>query len=131
VLRCPWHGYAELREFIDVPVRAYSSGMYMRLAFSVAISVDPDVLLLDGVLSVGDESFSAKCLERMKQFKERKKTIVLVTHDATLVASCDSALRIDRGHVQMHGPSERVVEGYHRDMHSPSVDAVLLEESRA
>ena len=123
--------FAELREFIDVPVRTYSSGMYMRLAFSVAISVDPDVLLLDEVLSVGDESFAAKCLERMRQFKERKKTIVLVTHDAKLIASwCDSALWMDRGRAKLVGPAQRVVDAYHSEMHSPSMDTVLLEERR-
>jgi lipopolysaccharide transport system ATP-binding protein len=123
--------FSELREFIDVPVRTYSSGMYMRLAFSVAISVDPDVLLLDEVLAVGDESFSHKCLDRMREFKDRKKTIVLVTHDATLIESwCDTALWMDRGKAKLQGPAERVVDAYHRDMHSPSMEGVLLEESR-
>jgi ABC-type polysaccharide/polyol phosphate transport system ATPase subunit len=123
--------FAELREFIDSPVRTYSSGMYMRLAFSVAISVDPDVLLLDEVLSVGDEAFAAKCLARMKEFKTRKKTIVLVTHDASLIASwCDSALWIDRGKARMQGPAHEVVDAYHREMHGPPPDAALRDESQ-
>jgi ABC-type polysaccharide/polyol phosphate transport system ATPase subunit len=109
--------FAELREVIDVPVRTYSSGMYMRLAFSVAISVDPDVLLLDEVLSVGDEAFAAKCLARMEQFKERRKTIVLVSHDANMVGSwCESALWMERGKVRLFGSAGSVADAYHSEM---------------
>jgi len=115
--------FSELRDFIDVPVRTYSSGMYMRLAYSVAVSVDPDVLLLDEILAVGDEAFAAKCLVRMKDFRERKKTIVLVTHDTeTVLAWCESAIWLDRGSVRLQGPAARVVEAYHRDLHIPSLE---------
>ncbi len=108
--------FAELREFIDVPVRTYSSGMYVRLAFAVAVSVDPDVLLLDEVLAVGDEAFSAKCLRRIEKFKEQRKTIVLVTHDPELASAfCDTVLWMDRGRLRLHGPAPEVVAAYHAE----------------
>jgi len=106
--------FSELGEFIDAPVRTYSTGMYLRLAFSIAISVDPDVLLLDEVLAVGDEAFAAKCFGRIQQFKRRGKTIVLVTHDAqTILAWCDSALWLEHGKARMYGAPASVVAGYH------------------
>ena len=77
--------FAELREFIDAPVKTYSSGMYMRLGFAVAIHVDPDVLLVDEVLAVGDEGFTHKCLDKFAEFRRRGKTILLVTHSLGLV----------------------------------------------
>ena len=77
--------FAELRDFIDAPVKTYSSGMYMRLGFAVAIHVDPDVLLVDEVLAVGDEAFTHKCLDKFAEFKRRNKTILLVTHSLGLV----------------------------------------------
>jgi ABC-type polysaccharide/polyol phosphate transport system ATPase subunit len=118
--------FAELHDFIDVPIRTYSSGMYMRLAFSIAVSVDPDVLLLDEVLSVGDESFAEKCLARMRTFKEQGKTIVLVTHEpSTLKAWCDSAVWMDRGALRMHGDAEDVIAAYHRELHAPAEQPVL------
>jgi lipopolysaccharide transport system ATP-binding protein len=118
--------FSELNEFIDVPVRTYSSGMYMRLAFSIAISVDPDVLLLDEILSVGDESFAEKCLARMRSFKQQGKTIVIITHDpATLLAWCDSAIWLDRGAMRMYGVAAEVMDAYHRELHAPSEQPVL------
>ena len=77
--------FAELEEFIDAPVKTYSSGMYMRLGFAVAVNVDPDVLLVDEVLAVGDEGFSLKCLDKFSEFKRRGKTIILVTHGLGMV----------------------------------------------
>jgi len=118
--------FAELQDFIDVPIRTYSSGMYMRLAFSIAVSVDPDVLLLDEVLSVGDESFAEKCLTRMRKFKEQGKTIVLVTHEpGTLKTWCDSAIWMDRGALRMHGDAADVVAAYHRELHASAEQPVL------
>ena len=94
--------FAELRDFIDVPVKVYSSGMYMRLAFSVAVSVDPDILLLDEVLAVGDEAFAAKCYARIQEFKKQGKTIVLVTHStSTLHDFCEKAMWIDEGSIRL------------------------------
>ena len=88
--------FAELREFIDEPVRTYSSGMYMRLAFTVAMMVDPDVLVIDEILAVGDEHFQRKSRARIEEFKQRGKTLVLVTHDAGSVQSfCDQAIWLD------------------------------------
>ena len=109
--------FAELREYLDVPLRMYSSGMYMRLAFSVAVTIDPDVLLLDEVLAVGDASFMRKCVEKMRSFEARGKTIVLVSHDgAAISAWCDTALYLDAGHVRAAGPAGEVVAAYYRDV---------------
>jgi len=105
--------FAELREFIDAPVKTYSSGMYMRLGFAVAIHVDPDVLLVDEVLAVGDEGFTHKCLDKFAEFRRRGKTILLVTHSLNLVERfCDEALWLDEGRVQTHGDPKRVVGAY-------------------
>src|SRR5213595_3288670 len=88
--------FAELQEFINAPVKTYSSGMYMRLGFAVAIHVKPDVLLVDEVLAVGDEAFTHKCLDKFAEFKRLGKTILLVTHSLGLVDRfCDRALWID------------------------------------
>jgi len=105
--------FAELREFIDAPVKTYSSGMYMRLGFAVAIHVDPDVLLVDEVLAVGDEGFTHKCLDKFAEFRRRGKTILLVTHSLNLVERfCDQALWLDGGHAMIHGDPKRVVGAY-------------------
>ena len=105
--------FAELREFIDAPVKTYSSGMYMRLGFAVAIHVDPDVLLVDEVLAVGDEGFTHKCLDKFAEFRRRGKTILLVTHSLGLVERfCDEALWIDHGRAQGHGDPKRIVDAY-------------------
>jgi len=105
--------FAEMREFIDAPVKTYSSGMYMRLGFAVAIHVDPDVLLVDEVLAVGDEGFTHKCLDKFAELRRRNKTILLVTHSLGLVERfCDEALWIDAGRTQGHGDPKRVVDAY-------------------
>jgi len=105
--------FAELGQFIDEPVKTYSSGMYMRLGFAVAINVDPDVLLVDEVLAVGDEGFTHKCLEKFAEFRRRGKTIVLVTHTLDLVTRfCDEALWLDGGKVCGSGDPKRVVDAY-------------------
>src|SRR5881396_1529393 len=105
--------FAELKDFIDAPVKTYSSGMYMRLGFAVAIHVDPDVLLVDEVLAVGDEGFTHKCLDKFAEIRRRGKTILLVTHSLSLVERfCDQALWLDAGHVLAHGDPKRVVGAY-------------------
>ena len=105
--------FAELREFIDAPVKTYSSGMYMRLGFAVAIHVDPDVLLVDEVLAVGDEGFTHKCLDKFAEFRRRGKTVLLVTHSLGLVETlCDEAVWLDAGRLQAQGDPKRVVGAY-------------------
>ena len=105
--------FAELEDFIEAPVKTYSSGMYMRLGFSVAIHVDPDVLLIDEVLAVGDESFVHKCLDKIAEFKRRGKTILLVTHDlASVRRLCDRAMWLSEGQVQVIGDPPRVIDSY-------------------
>ena len=109
--------FAELEEFIDAPVKTYSSGMYMRLGFAVAIHVDPDILLVDEVLAVGDEGFTHKCLDKFGEFKRRGKTILLVTHSLQLVERfCDEALWLDSGRIRGAGDPRRVVDAYLMDI---------------
>jgi len=105
--------FAELRDFIDAPVKTYSSGMYMRLGFAVAIHVDPDVLLVDEVLAVGDESFTHKCLDKFGEFRRRGRTVLIVTHSLSLVERlCDEAVWLDAGEKQSEGDPKRVVGAY-------------------
>jgi ABC-2 type transport system ATP-binding protein len=102
--------FAELEDFIDAPVKTYSSGMYMRLGFAVAIHVDPDVLLVDEVLAVGDEAFQRKCLDRVRQFQREGRTIVLVTHALDTVREiCDRAAMLHHGRVHALGAPDDVV----------------------
>jgi len=109
--------FAELEDFLDSPVHTYSTGMYMRLAFSVGINIDPDVLLLDEVFAVGDASFAAKCRERMFHFKDMGKTLVLVSHDfATIERFCDTALWLDHGRIRRSGNAPDVVAAYRSDV---------------
>ena len=103
--------FAEIDEFIDTPVKQYSSGMYMRLAFSVATEVDPQILLVDEILAVGDAPFQAKCLERLDKFRRSGKTILLVTHSPKQVIDlCDRAIVIDHGRAVFDGAPKRAVE---------------------
>jgi ABC-type polysaccharide/polyol phosphate transport system ATPase subunit len=105
--------FAELKEFIDAPVKTYSSGMYMRLGFAVAIHVDPEVLLIDEVLAVGDQSFTVKCIDKFAEFRRRNKSILLVTHSLDLVEKfCDRALWLDKGKTLAEGEPKRVVASY-------------------
>jgi lipopolysaccharide transport system ATP-binding protein len=107
--------FSELGEFIDEPVRTYSSGMYMRLAFSVATHVDPDILIVDEILAVGDEHFSKKSMAKMMEFKRQGKTIVLVTHDlGTVERWCDMAAWIDGGRIRRVGTPKEIAEEYRR-----------------
>ncbi len=107
--------FAELGDFIDEPVRTYSSGMYMRLAFAVATHVDPEILIIDEILAVGDEHFSKKSFAKMNEFKRSGKTLVLVTHDlATVQKWCDLAAWIDGGKTRLLGEPAFVVDQYRK-----------------
>jgi ABC-2 type transport system ATP-binding protein len=107
--------FAELGAFIDSPLRTYSSGMAARLGFSVATTWKPEILILDEVLSVGDEAFRHKCQLRMKQFQEQGTTTLLVTHDSTTVETlCSRAVWLEHGKVQALGPSAEVVDLYRK-----------------
>jgi ABC-type polysaccharide/polyol phosphate transport system ATPase subunit len=124
--------FAELRDFIDAPVKTYSSGMYMRLGFAVAIHVDPDVLLVDEVLAVGDEGFTHKCLDKFADFKRRGKTILLVTHSLGLVERfCDEALWLDAGRVKGSGDPKRIVDAYLTDIEQREEQELAAGDSRA
>ena len=105
--------FSELERFIDTPVRRYSSGMYMRLGFAVAISVDPDILIVDEVLAVGDEAFQRKCLERIDDFRRRGKTIIFVSHALpTIEKLCDRAIWLHHGVIAAEGPAAPTVRSY-------------------
>lgn len=117
--------FAELQDFIEAPVKTYSSGMYMRLGFAVAIHVDPDVLLVDEVLAVGDEAFTHKCLDKFADFRRRGRTVLLVTHSLDLVTRfCDEALWLDGGTVRAQGDPRRVIDAYLLDV-ARTEDAAL------
>lgn len=110
--------------FIDSPVKNYSSGMYVRLGFAVAISIEPDVLLVDEVLAVGDESFQQKCAERFADLRDAGTTIVLVTHSMASVRSmCDRVAWLDHGVLKQEGPAGQVVDAYLAETHHGRVDA--------
>lgn len=105
--------FSELEEFIDNPIRTYSSGMYMRLAFSIAINVDADILLVDEILAVGDQHFSDKCYDKLRELKNSDKTIVIVTHSLDVVKSlCDRAIWIYKGEFKLDGDPTYVIEEY-------------------
>ncbi|MCX6567143.1 MAG: ABC transporter ATP-binding protein [Candidatus Aminicenantes bacterium] len=109
--------FAELEEFIEAPVKTYSSGMYMRLGFSIAINVNPEVLLIDEVLAVGDAAFVPKCLDRIDDFRRRKKTILFVSHDlATVAKICNKVAWMKDGKIRMLGEPKRVVDAYMQDV---------------
>jgi ABC-type polysaccharide/polyol phosphate transport system ATPase subunit len=124
--------FAELREFIDAPVKTYSSGMYMRLGFAVAIHVDPDVLLVDEVLAVGDEGFTHKCLDKFGEFKRRGKTVLLVTHSLGLVERfCDEAVWLDAGRTRAEGDPKRVVGAYITDVERQEEQQLAAGDAKA
>ncbi len=105
--------FSELGQFIDVPVRTYSSGMYMRLAFSIAVNVQADILLIDEILAVGDAHFQDKCLNKMKELKAQGKTMVFVSHSMDQVKSfCDRAVWLYNGILKMDGSTEEVAKAY-------------------
>jgi ABC-type polysaccharide/polyol phosphate transport system ATPase subunit len=123
--------FAEMKDFIDAPVKTYSSGMYMRLGFAVAIHVDPDVFLVDEVLAVGDEGFTHKCLDKFAEFKRRGKTILLVTHALGLVERfCDEALWMDSGQLKGLGDPKRVIGAYITDVEQSEEEQLAKDDAR-
>jgi len=105
--------FSGLRDFIDEPVKNYSSGMYVRLGFSVAVHMRPDVLLIDEVIAVGDEDFQRKCFDHLYALRKSGRTIIVVSHATTMMASlCDEVTWLDHGKLVNHGPAEEVIDGY-------------------
>lgn len=114
--------FSELHEFIDSPLRTYSTGMQMRLAFAVAAHMEPEILLIDEVLAVGDVSFQRKCIERITQFKAGGCTVILVSHDAKIIRElCDEALWLNSGRVEAQGPVDVVMEQYITERRRPKL----------
>ncbi|PYS41062.1 MAG: sugar ABC transporter ATP-binding protein [Acidobacteria bacterium] len=105
--------FSEIGDFIDEPLRTYSSGMMLRLAFSVAVNVDPDFIIVDEVLAVGDQSFQAKCFDKIAEFKRKGKTLLCVSHSAAVVQQlCERALWLDHGELIVDGKTEDVLKMY-------------------
>ncbi|MDR1355383.1 MAG: ATP-binding cassette domain-containing protein [Propionibacteriaceae bacterium] len=123
--------FSGISEFIDTQVKFYSSGMYVRLAFAVAVHVDPDVLLVDEVLAVGDEPFQVKCMEKIHQFQQEGRTIVLVSHSAAQVLQvCDRAVVLDHGRVKLDGSPELALSEL-QDHYQTMIEADAEAASRA
>jgi len=124
--------FAELERFVDLPVRTYSSGMYMRLGFAVAAHIDADTLLLDEVFAVGDEEFQRKCFGKIYEFKQRGGTIVFVSHDAASVERlCERAVLLRDGKVELDGSTQEAIARYHKllaDERDPEESAAGLSE---
>ena len=119
--------FSELGNFIDRPVKTYSSGMYVRLGFSVAASVDPDIFIIDEALSVGDEHFKGKCTNRLNEFREQGKTIVFVSHDMGSVKSmCQTVVLMDQGEVLEQGTAEKVADEYLKRAHARGNERLSL-----
>lgn len=115
--------FSELEHFIDVPVKHYSSGMYMRLGFSIAIHVDPDILITDEVFAVGDDAFRAKCEDIIDDFRKRGKTMLFVSHALSQVlALCDRAIWLDQGEVKASGSSDDVARRYRESVVGPNAE---------
>ncbi|MBV8828057.1 MAG: ABC transporter ATP-binding protein [Acidobacteriaceae bacterium] len=105
--------FADIGEFIDAPVKQYSSGMYTRLAFAVATEVDPDILVIDEILAVGDSAFQLKCMERLERFRKSNKTILFVTHNLhQVVEYCDRAILLEKGQMLLDASPQDVIDAY-------------------
>ena len=105
--------FSEVEKFLDTPVKHYSSGMYVRLAFSVSAHLDPEVLILDEVLAVGDARFQKKCMNKMRRFTDEGRTILFVSHSASAISQfCSSAIHLEKGRIKELGPAQEVVERY-------------------
>ena len=123
--------FSELSEFIDTPVKRYSSGMYVRLGFAIAAHLDPDILLLDEVLAVGDARFQAKCLERIDELRQSGKTIVFISHDLSAVSRlCNRVLLMSHGQVITAGPPAAVISEYTSSAFAPMTSSSVTAISR-
>lgn len=123
--------FSELEEFIDNPVRTYSSGMYMRLAFAVAINVDADILLIDEILAVGDANYQAKCFNKLREIKSEGTTIVIVSHSLGQIEQiCDRSIWIKDGHIELEGVPKDVHMEYLNYMNQERIDQLERERTR-
>lgn len=121
--------FADIGEFIEQPVRTYSSGMYVRLAFAVAVSVDPEILVVDEALSVGDELFQRKCFARIETIRANGATILFVSHSARAVVElCDRAVLIDGGEMLAQGEPKQIINCYQKLLYSPPDQAAAIRE---
>ncbi len=112
--------FSELGDFLDMPVRYYSAGMMVRLAFSIATTVAPEILIIDEVLGAGDLSFQAKARERMRQLVDKARLVVMVSHDLNSIATlCDRIVWLDHGRIRQLGPASEVVAAYRHDVEGP------------
>ena len=127
-------GFADIGDYIDQPVRVYSSGMQMRLAFSVATVVRPDILIVDEALSVGDAHFQHKSFERIRQYREQGTTLLLVSHDKQAIQSiCDRAILLNQGHIALQGEPETVMDYYNAmivDMKNDTIEQETVESGK-
>ncbi|MGQ9926640.1 MAG: ABC transporter ATP-binding protein [Chloroflexaceae bacterium] len=124
--------FADIGEFLDTEIKHYSSGMYTRLAFAAATAVDPDILITDEVLAVGDEAFQRKCMERIYDFRRAGKTIIFVSHALEAVRSlCDVAVWLDHGEQRAYGPAGEVIDAYLADVNRKEQERLAAEQDRA
>jgi len=107
--------FAELEDFIDTPIKHYSSGMYMRLGFSIAVHTDPDILLVDEILAVGDEAFQRKCFKKIREIQTMDKTVVFVSHSTDLIREyCNKVMLVENGEIALLGDPSKVIAAYKR-----------------
>jgi len=124
--------FADIDEFLDTEIKHYSSGMYTRLAFAAATAVDPDILITDEVLAVGDEAFQRKCMERIYDFRRAGKTIIFVSHALEAVRSlCDVAVWLDHGEQRAYGPAGEVIDAYLADVNRKEQERLAAGQDRA
>lgn len=120
--------FADIGEFIDAPIKQYSSGMYIRLAFAVATEIDPDILVIDEILAVGDVTFQKKCFDRLDEFRRQNKTILFVSHSPQqIVQFCDRVIVMDKGEIAFNGDPGRGVEVYSGQVASEEIPVALPE----
>ncbi len=123
--------FSEIGEFLDTPVKRYSSGMYVRLAFAVAAHLDPEILLVDEVLAVGDSTYQQRCMERMSEIARSGRSVLFVSHNMDLIPRlCNVAIRLDMGRIVSTGPAQAVVKGYMESLSDCSDEGDLSERSR-